>query len=245
MKAQTSAEYLIILGVVLLIALGVIYLLGFSPLVTSDSTIAESMAYWGSARPISVVDAKSFVGPVCGQNTNAYVLVLTNNQPDTLRLTEIEIDNVSRIFCMYGSNTPNSQVQLESGKAVRVNVIGPFCPQDSVKELSLAFTYSSGYLEGKRQAGGRKLALRCSKSTSGGGGTCALGSCTYCQTLQTCGQAGCSWSNGCFEPNEADCVYEKCGGGEQCCDCNPEGCNVVACISYQNSCAAYCQQNCP
>ncbi|MCX8197219.1 MAG: hypothetical protein N3G80_02805 [Candidatus Micrarchaeota archaeon] len=245
MKAQTSTEYLIILGVVLLIALGVIYLLGFFPSVSSDSTIAESWAYWGTAKPISIIDAKSFTGSACGQSGNGYVFIMSNNFPDVVRLTEIEIDNQSRVFCSFGSNRPNSVIYLESGKPTKVNVMGPPCPQDSMKEFSLAFTYGSGQLEGKRQSSTKKFALRCSKEGSGGTGNCAIGSCSYCQTLQSCGAAGCSWDGSrCFEPGDAECVYERCGSGEQCCNCNGYGCNIIACIRYNQDCNNYCQQHC-
>lgn len=56
-KGQGSAEYLVLLGVALLIGLVVVGVLAFYPGTSEESRKAESDIYWRSAKPIAVTEA--------------------------------------------------------------------------------------------------------------------------------------------------------------------------------------------
>lgn len=227
LKAQGSTEYLVMLGVVLLIALGVVSLLGFFPDLMGESGVSESQLYWkGSAKPISVVDVKNTAGTICGQaDKYAYTLVASNSDPDPVYITGIRVDNVSKTFCLQGANAGSSSLSVGPGQVVRINVIGSVCPLDSVKEISLTFTYSTPYLEGKRQAGAKKLAFRCAESASAGGSdeACAVGGCSGC-TVANCESSGCTWTGAaCIEP-EATCGVGSCSNCGTLEECGMEEC---------------------
>ncbi|MEM4554458.1 MAG: hypothetical protein QXT25_01240 [Candidatus Anstonellaceae archaeon] len=199
MKAQTSAEYLIILGVVLLIALGVIYLLGFFPLVGKEADITESQIYWRSTvKPINVIDIKNTGGYLCGiPNSEGYVMVLYNSAPEPIYLKSIRINNVSRTFCTYGAASPSSSIGITPGQTLKVNVITDSnCPIDAVRDFSLVFNYDTPYLSNKRQAGEKKLALKCAEPENQvPSGTCSSSNCAACTGEPSCIAAGCYWDD--------------------------------------------------
>lgn len=58
-SGQANAEYLLLLGAALIVAITVISLLSFYPNVGSKTAITESVVYWKSASPIAVTEVIS------------------------------------------------------------------------------------------------------------------------------------------------------------------------------------------
>jgi hypothetical protein len=235
LRAQAATEYVILLGAVLIIAVGVVSLLAFFPGMGSDAGVAESQLYWrGSAKPISVLDIKNLNGSVCSASSGlaGYRLVITNSNSDPIYITRVELDNTSKTFCLWGASAGTSSLSVGPGQTTRIDVQGSGCPTDSLSQFSLAFTYSTPYLEGKRQSGTKKLAFRCSEPTlvsngSSGGGSCALGSCTSCTTQPPCEAAGCTWSgSSCGEPPLACSFPDGCRLCMTERECFDAGCGV-------------------
>lgn len=73
-KAQGATEYLVLLGVVLLIALVAIALLGFFPGLSADAQATESKAYWSSAYPLAIVEWDA-MGKISTSLTNPYLRI--------------------------------------------------------------------------------------------------------------------------------------------------------------------------
>ena len=86
-KGQGATEYLVLLAVVLIVALVSVALLGFFPQMALDAQIAQSQAYWRSATPIAITEAKAFTVTHYGW-TGAYLRFKnTGNYP--IRITRI------------------------------------------------------------------------------------------------------------------------------------------------------------
>ena len=87
LRAQGATEYLVLLAVVLIVALVSVALLGFFPGMASDAQMTQSQAYWRSASPIAITEAKAFTVTYYGW-TGAYVRFKnTGNYP--IRITKI------------------------------------------------------------------------------------------------------------------------------------------------------------
>ena len=192
-KGQGATEYLILLGAVLVVALGVITLLGFFPGMIGDATLSESQLYWrGSARPISVIEEKNINGTICAGTgaASGYRLVLVNINPDPIYLTNISLDGTPRTFCASGATLPAASLSIGPGQVFRIDAVGPPCTPGKAVEMQLAFTYDTPYLEGKTQAGAKKLSFKCSDSTIVAV-SCGDGTCTSEQKCCDCAAYGC------------------------------------------------------
>jgi len=78
---------LVLLAVVLIVALVSVALLGFFPGMATDAQIAQSQAYWRSASPVAITEAKAFTVTYYGM-TGAYLRFKnTGNYP--IRITRI------------------------------------------------------------------------------------------------------------------------------------------------------------
>ncbi|VVB59017.1 Concanavalin A-like lectin/glucanases superfamily protein [Candidatus Anstonella stagnisolia] len=64
LKAQAAAEYLVILGAVLLISTVAIALLDFFPGMSADSKISQSDSYWQASRPFAILAHTRSAAPV-------------------------------------------------------------------------------------------------------------------------------------------------------------------------------------
>ncbi|MFA5930031.1 MAG: hypothetical protein WC861_04065, partial [Candidatus Micrarchaeia archaeon] len=90
LRAQGPVEYLVIAGVVLVVALVAINLLGFFPGTAGDSGASASQAYWLSARPTGIYNAKT-TASTCNTSTSGYMMTLENHETSPIRLTGIAI----------------------------------------------------------------------------------------------------------------------------------------------------------
>jgi len=177
---------MVLLGAVLIVALAVVALLGISTSLSGDASITEAQLYWRSVTPLSVLDAKNLDGWICsGTNTYGYRLVVTNSDSDPVYITGIGINGVSKTFCTEGAANASSRIEVGTGKTVKIDVLGSNCTLGSAVEFPLAFTYSTPYLEGKREAGAKKFAFKCGEPTTAN--PPCVGAGEHCEVLPCCG----------------------------------------------------------
>ena len=87
MKGQASAEYLVMLAIVLVVALIAVLLLSGGSQVDA-ATLSQSSTYWaGSAKPLSIQQ--------WGQANDTLYLDITNQGLDHLFLRQVRVDNVT------------------------------------------------------------------------------------------------------------------------------------------------------
>jgi hypothetical protein len=190
MLAQGATEYLVILAVVLMVALVSVSLLGFFPGMSSDAQVTQSQAYWsGTARPFALTTAASTYGTLCGTSSKGgYDLVIQNKEASTLSITNITVDGSSG-FCSSGG-TLNSAVSFGPGESKTLSVITASaaspCTAGKITQMDLNITYSTQFISGKKQAGSKKLAVRCSTdspSCTADGQPCEQGVTVCCEGL--------------------------------------------------------------
>lgn len=87
-KGQLSTEYLVVLGVVAVIALMVAYIVGFQFSTTGENVVANK-AYWRTSE-IGIVNYKVY-------DTGEAVFALKNNAGSKIRLTKFNIDGTNII----------------------------------------------------------------------------------------------------------------------------------------------------
>jgi len=154
-KGQGSSEYLIIFGVVLIIAIIVVGLLGFFPGTSGDSQVAESKSYWNTALPFSIVDSSQSSNgaqtvSLVVENHGGYYAEISNV---TLTFGSSSATNATRQYFPPGErnvlyvNSPPNSCQGRSGGVVQYNVV---------------FQYDQDPLVGKIQSGSKPLLVRCS-----------------------------------------------------------------------------------
>jgi hypothetical protein len=87
-KGQGSAEYLIILAAVLIVALVALMLVGAFPSFGSDARESQSKEYWiGNAKPFAI--------PEHTQSNGTMRFIIQNIETDRLVITNITIGNAS------------------------------------------------------------------------------------------------------------------------------------------------------
>ena len=223
LKGQGATEYMILLGAVLVIAIGVVTLLSISSNISGDASITEAQLYWRSVKPISILDAKNLIG-ACGSAdgvVGGYRLVITNSDPDPIYITGVGINGVSKTFCTEGAASASSSISVGTGKTMKIDVQNSVCAVDSTAEFSLAFTYNTPYLEGKRQSGTKKFAFKCAESCIPNG---------QAGTPETC----CSGALSMGLPTLCICSdgFYPCTSDSQCCEgmyCTPTGTGISQC----------------
>ncbi len=87
MRGQTSTEYLIILGVVIVVALIVVGALGGIPGIGKGGASKTSKLFWGSAP----VGFQSFAISASGTDT----IVVKNNLDSSIRLNSVSVNSVN------------------------------------------------------------------------------------------------------------------------------------------------------
>jgi hypothetical protein len=166
-RAQGSVEYLIIIGVVLVIALMVISLLGFFPATAGDAAIGQSQLYWrGQAKPFTIIDSAYSNTSVCtggGVNDRGVKLMMKNNEKYSLTLTRVYFRNNAQSICAVGNAT--GDVLFAPGQEIFVGAALPNATvcngsrkSDSVK---VDLRYDSPYISDKLQSGSTNLYVAC------------------------------------------------------------------------------------
>jgi len=146
-RGQGSAEYLILLAMVLIVALIAVILLGGMPIGTGDTMRSESVAYWTSVRPFQI--------PEWVQIDGTFFLTITNRETARLILENISIGNVSYVL--------NPGWTFGSGTTRNLSISG-FRPCNNTYdeyEYQVNITYSTSDISGQRQTGMKPLSGRC------------------------------------------------------------------------------------
>ncbi len=143
-KAQVSAEFLLILGAVLVIAMVVAYLSGSFTSMSSSSTEQLSKAYWVTMTPFSITAYKG--------SGNQLTLNLINKDSDDLQITGIYVNDAL---------TYSTQTDIVSGeqKAITIDT-GKTC--GTVFSYNIKFAYTKGAFSGLYEVGEKPVVGRCS-----------------------------------------------------------------------------------
>ena len=148
-KGQGSAEYLIVLAAVLIVALVAVMLLGAFPSFGGDARATESNNYWrGTARPFSI--------PEHSQTNSTIFLSVSNMETDRIVLLGITLIGFN------ATNYPNG-VSFGSGTTKTLNVTGlPACDPTNYDsyEYDVRISYNiSGII--KTQTASKPLVGKC------------------------------------------------------------------------------------
>lgn len=170
LRGQGATEYLVLLAVVLIIAIVTIALLGFFPGTSSDAKISESRIYWsGVASPISIKEVQPLftatTGSVCGTAaTRGARLVLQSASVSTIILTAVNFSGTVGAMCPGGAASSSSQINLDPGANVVVDVVigtGHCVSAGQLTDAPIKFTHNTQYLSGLTQIGSKGLAYKC------------------------------------------------------------------------------------
>ena len=164
-RAQGAVEYLVIIGVVLVIALMVISLLGYFPATAGDAAIGQSQLYWrGQATPFTIIDAAYSSASVCaGGDVTGVELMVKNNEKYTLTLNSVYFREGKYDICAKDNAT--GTVAFQPGQEILIGVSLPnstVCnnsrKSDSIKT---DLRYDSPYISDKLQSGSTNLYVSC------------------------------------------------------------------------------------
>lgn len=147
-KAQGSAEYLILLAVVLIIAIVGIALLGGFTGFGGDARLAESKQYWGQARPFGITEFS--------QQQGTMYLRIQNTEPERLVITNVSIGNASW--------ADSNGITFNGGANKNLSVAGlRVCNSTSYDtfEYNVTFTYTTSSITGSVQRGTKPLSGKC------------------------------------------------------------------------------------
>ena len=163
---QGAVEYLIIIGVVLIIALMVISVLSFFPSTAGESVASQSQLYWrGQAKPFSVIDAVYSHDGVCGVDLEegGIIMVVKNTDKYNLTLREIYVDNTIHGVCYM--NNLSSSIEFTPGQETVIGVnldgVGGFCTDRSARSVKLDLLYNSPYISSRVHTGAVNLHVPC------------------------------------------------------------------------------------
>ena len=197
-KAQGATEYIVLLGVVLVLALITVGVLNMFPDSSSEIRISISNSYWGSSNPFAIYQHAM---------TTDGVLTLTvfNRGPKALHLQGVLVDGDDNLS---GQNlTPKD---LPPGRQVsRVIALGhTFRPYETYAlNVNLSYEDADSELPSQIQMGKEPIVGHCSGLSSG----------------LTCGGLLCNGQS-CTNPNQ--CQSHHChdfGSGKMCVECIGNG----------------------
>lgn len=165
-RGQGSVEYLLIIGVVLIIALMVISVLSFFPSTAGESVASQSQLYWrGQAKPFSVIDAAFSSDGLCGAETpdGGIIMVVKNTDKYNLTLRSVYLDNEQYDVC--GLHNATSSLEFTPGQerviGVELDGTSGFCSDRSSRSVKLDLLYNSPYIESRVQTGAVNLHIPC------------------------------------------------------------------------------------
>ena len=146
LKGQGATEYLVLLGVVLVIALVAIALLGFFPGLAGSTKETQARTYWNQAAPFTIKEYR-----YSGTSLN---LTMENMGSDKLTVTGVTVNGTAGTLVSTSFN--GGQTQL-------LNITGsiPSCTAGSQFEYDLNITYNSKYQNGFTQVGAKPIVGTC------------------------------------------------------------------------------------
>ena len=148
-RGQVSTEYLVIIGVVLVIALIVVFLLTRTTGLSGGTVETQSKNYWASAAPFSVSTYKA--------SGTALDLSMKNTDVEQLTLTGVSgtgITTNSNLSTVFASSQERTVTVTLSSDCGTVGTRFQFA--------NITFTYDKGAVTGLRQVGSIPLAGSCS-----------------------------------------------------------------------------------
>ena len=229
-RAQGAAEYLVLIAMVLTVALVSVSLLGFFPGTSSDVKTAASQAYWMSARPTGVYDAKT-ISSACNGSTG-YTMIVENHEATPIRMTGISIDGHALTFCRPGG-APSSEILLDTYQKAIVEVPANISSNASgTLRSNVSINYITYYGSSQVQYGSTPLEISNNLQP--------LAPATCADTGQSCGSLACCGSGYCWNM-DSTChvcsgqVNGVCPSHKGCC-CTSDGISPVTCS---------CQSICP
>ncbi|MEM2137757.1 MAG: hypothetical protein QW568_01595 [Candidatus Anstonellaceae archaeon] len=123
-RGQGATEYLVMLGIVLIVALVVASLINFYPGTVSDNQLVENQLYWRNAKPLAVYDIIAYPN-VVATYTSDVAMTIKNTGDYPITLIKIFGDNASgaeRPATMYADENgiyyPLSGITIMPGKSV-------------------------------------------------------------------------------------------------------------------------------
>ncbi len=188
-KAQTSVEYLVILGVILVIALIAIGLSIFFGQTQGDAVMQETRTYWSAqAFPIKIMDMQGYTYPDASAGTLGEIgLVLENDDSKPLNITGLALDGEST-FNVYSTHSvsgslgtaisgdssginPAYGIKLSPGDQYTIYLRpGTACKYSSGNppttfSRNLTITYKSRYFSGITFKGVKPIMGKCNPSS--------------------------------------------------------------------------------
>jgi len=146
-RGQGATEYLVMLGIALIVAFVVVSLINFYPGTVSDNQITENQIYWRNAKPLAVSNVIAYPGQAGSWSYIAMTVKNTGDYPVTL--TKIVGKNRSGVerfareyFNADGIGSPLSTIVLNPGKAVcfgkryGAGITSGNCPQRNVQAVT-------------------------------------------------------------------------------------------------------------
>lgn len=116
MKAQGSTEYLVLLGIALVVALVAVGLLAYYPGTTEDAKKTQSDLYWSRAYPIAILEANGY-----GAH---HQIAVKNLAPQRIIIRGIDVENRTATSIDYSGSTcteaslRNCSISLAPGREI-------------------------------------------------------------------------------------------------------------------------------
>lgn len=150
MKGQGATEYLVLLGVVLIVALVAIALLGFFPGLSTDTRETQARSYWsGIANPFQITDY-SYSG-------TTLTLVIRNSRSERLTINNITLNDGSTTV----SFTPSDNV-IGAGETKKYDITGmTSCTSGNLFEVNVDIEYTTKDGVTNTQHGQKPLVGKC------------------------------------------------------------------------------------
>jgi len=152
-KGQGATEYLVLLAVVLIVALVSVALLGFFPGMAADAEMTQSMSYWKSASPFSIMETSVAAGNATVNSTGTFSI--QNMKSDgqytitSLNVGTCTANATSTIFA------PGETKKMTFGGCGTTNTAG------SVYDWSVNITYTTpNGITGVKQYGAKNVVGR-------------------------------------------------------------------------------------
>ena len=215
-RGQGSAEYLLVLSAVLIIAIVAIVLMTGAPNRTSDIRSSTSDVYWSSQATPFHITSKNL-------STNGVLtLTLVNSGPTTLQITHINVSGNG----LYTSSF-TSPLSVGAGKRALASVyLNGSCSPGQMYELAVDLTYldADSELPARIQSGAQPLLGVCGQGLAPGPANVSGGNGTISNLSNG---AGCTLGS--------DCQSGHCNGG-LCVSCVHDGDCPSGDACVNNSC---------
>ena len=207
-SAQGTTEYLVLIGLVIVIALVVVGVLGGIPEAVGGISEAQSKAYWSTAAPLALKEWK-----ISDEATDA-VFVFQNLGTKTLTITEVTVDGTDIVV--------EPDVQITAGSEKAVTGTTGIASTSSTYDFDVIITYNSGSITGLKFVGEKPIAGKIAGSSAP---SCSCGSwsdsacngngCSATQMYQTrsCTPSACDIESQCIDDSCSSWADNSCGGG--------------------------------